>query len=415
MWKNISKSLAPFQYTVWTEFTPLAIKHQAVNLGQGFPGFECPPFVKQAVAEAALNNENQYSPPAGHPMLREEISRVYSKKHGRSINPLTEISVSHGATEGLLLAFMSMVDPGDEVVVMDPSFDAYIPQIGFVGGISKRVSLEPPVDGNSPWTLDFAKLEAAFNERTRVFIFNTPNNPIGKVFTRDELERMVAILEKWPNVAVIADEVYEYITFDGREHLSICDIGNMWERTVTLSSAGKIFSVTGWKTGWAVGGEHLIKKMLGAKIWTSFCSNTPCQGAIARSLQIADLPYEGFENYYLWLRQQYINKREIMKSLLERAQPFKVEPLLSEGGFFMCARIKNAQEYIPAKYLENATLDFAFCRWITEVLKVSAIPCSAFFSEEDRHLSNDLVRFALCKDYSDYEKAEKILVPANSE
>lgn len=409
MWRDISKSLEPFHYTVWTEFTPLAIKHQAVNLGQGFPGFPCPDFVKQALTESVQNDENQYCSPAGHPPLKAEIARVYGKRHNRNINPATEVMVVHGASEGLMVACLSTLDPGDEIIVIDPCFDIYIPQICIVGAIPIRVSLEPPVDPSGAWMINFEKLEAAFNPRTRVFMFNTPNNPIGKVFTREELEKIHDILQKWPNVEIIADEVYEHILFDGREHVSLCDIGNLWERTITLSSAGKIFSITGWKTGWAIGGPEVIRKMVNAKMWTSFCSNTVCQGALARALQIADRPFEGFDNYYLWLNQQYINKREILKNILEQTKVFTLELLQSEGGFFLCGRIQKPEE-IPQNYLESGTLDFAFCRWITETLKICAIPCSVFFSDENKHLGENLVRFALCKDYSDYEKAKKILL-----
>jgi kynurenine---oxoglutarate transaminase / cysteine-S-conjugate beta-lyase / glutamine---phenylpyruvate transaminase len=409
MWKNMSKKLDPFQYTVWTEFTPLAIKNKAVNLGQGFPGFECPDFIKQAIAEAADNNENQYSPPRGFPPLLEEIARVYGIKHNRLIDPNTEISVAHGASESSHIAFLSLLDEGDEVVVIDPAFDIYLPQISLAGGITTRVSLDPPINSTSPWTVNFEKLEAAFNPKTRVFVFNTPNNPIGKVFTRQELEKISEILLKWPNVAVIADEVYEHIIFDQNTHFSLCDLPGMWDRTVTLSSAGKLFSITGWKTGWAVGGADLIKRMNTAKLWTSYCSNTVCQGAIARGLRIAEQEYKGFNNYYLWLQQQYLNKRNILIKILENSRIVQIEPILSEGGFFLCGRIKNSA-CIPSKYLETGSLDFAFCRWLTEELKICAIPCSAFFSEENKHLGEDLVRFALCKDYPDYKKAEEILV-----
>lgn len=410
MWKKLANKLEPYQFSVWTEFTPLAIKHQAINLGQGFPSFPCPEFIKQALAEAVNNNENQYCKPAGFPLLTDEIARVYGKRHKRTINPLTEISVSHGASEGLLIAVMSMIDPGDEVVLIDPTFDIYVPQIEMFNGVAKRVSLLPPKDSTSPWQIDFDKLEAAFSNKTRVFYYNTPNNPIGKVFTADELQRIANILKKWPNVAIVADEVYEHITFDHRPHLSLCDFGDLWDRTVTISSAGKIFSVTGWKTGWAVGGQDLIRKMNTAKVWTSFCSNTVCQGAVARGLRIADNEYRGFPNYYLWLREQYNLKREHMKSILERSKQVKLQPILSEGGFFLCARVLDNGDFVPERFRKGATLDFAVCRWMTEHFKVSAIPCSVFFSDENRHLGEDLVRFALCKEFSDYEKTEKILV-----
>lgn len=410
MWKKLANKLEPYQFSVWTEFTPLAIKHQAINLGQGFPSFPCPDFIKQALAEAVNNNENQYCKPAGFPLLTDEIARVYGKRHNRTINPLTEISVSHGASEGLLIAVMSMIDPGDEVVLIDPTFDIYVPQIEMFDGVVKRVSLLPPKDSTSPWQIDWDKLESAFNSKTRVFYYNTPNNPIGKVFTADELQKLANILKKWPNVAVVADEVYEHITFDDRPHLSLCDFGDLWDRTVTISSAGKIFSVTGWKTGWAVGGQELIRKMNTAKVWTSFCSNTVCQGAVARGLKIADNEYRGFPNYYLWLREQYRLKREHMKRILERTDKVKLQPILSEGGFFLCARVLDNGDFVPERFRKGGTLDFAVSRWMTEHFKVSAIPCSVFFSDENRHLGEDLVRFALCKDFSDYEKTEKILV-----
>lgn len=409
MWKNIPKLLEPFQYSVWTEFTPLALKHQATNLGQGFPSFACPDFVKKAISDAAANNENQYSKPQGFPALTEEISKVYSKKHNRPIDSQTEILVTHGATEGLLVAFLSMVNKGDEVVIIDPSYDCYYPQCLIAGGIPKRVSLLPPSDKISPWQIDFSSLESAFTSKTRMFIFNTPNNPIGKVYTKSELKKIAKILKKWPNVAVLVDEVYEHIVFDKREHLSLCDLEDLWERTVTLSSAGKIFSVTGWKTGWAVGGPDLIRKMVAARIWVSFCSNTVCQGAISRALKIAEEPYLGYTNYYAWLSAQYTKKKDIMVRVLENSKVIHVEPLLCEGGFFISGRVKST-EGIPKRYLENGTLDYAFCRWMTEELKICAIPNSAFFSAENKHFGADLVRFALCKDYPDYDQTEKILL-----
>ncbi|OMJ77809.1 hypothetical protein SteCoe_22513 [Stentor coeruleus] len=410
MWKKISNSLNNFQYTVWTEFTPLAIKHQAINLGQGFPNFQCPQFVKNALAEAANSNENQYCRPAGVPMLVEEIARVYGAKHNRKIDPMTEVAVCYGASEALLNATMSILNPGDEVIVVDPSFDIYIPQICISGGIPIRVSLVPPNDDVSSWTIDFDKLEAAFTTKTKLFLFNTPNNPIGKVYTKEELEKIGRILEKWPNVGIIADEVYEHVIFDKRVHMSLADVGNLWERSLTLSSAGKLFSVTGWKTGWAVGGPDMIKNMVVSKLWSSFCSNTVCQGAVARSLRIADQEFEGYSNYYEWICKQYEDKRERMKHILYNSNVIKVQPLLAEGGFFLVGKIMNDGDFIPKQYREGATLDFAFCRWLTVEHKITAIPCSVFFSESNSHFGTNFVRFALCKEFSDYDKVEKILI-----
>ncbi|CAG9319304.1 unnamed protein product [Blepharisma stoltei] len=411
-WQKLSNRTEPFQYTVWTEFTPLAIKNQAVNLGQGFPGFKCPDFVKQALADATNADENQYARSQGFLPLVQEIARVYGRKHNREINPLTEVVVTVGATEGIMSSFLGMIDEGDEVVIIEPSFDCYIPAIIMNGGKPVGVPLIPPQPGETLWNIDFERLESAFNERTRVFMINTPHNPIGKVFSRQELERIAAILNKWPNVAIISDEVYEYVIFDDREHLSIADFSNLWERTVTLSSAGKIFSITGWKTGWAVGGPYVIKKIATSHLWNPYCSNTPCQGAVARCLRIADEPYNGFPNYYLWLRNEYSRKREILYNLLKNAKTLNLDPIMPEGGFFLCARVDPS--VIDRSYLETATPDFAFSRWLTEQIKICTIPCSAFYLPEHKQDGENLVRFALCKDYSDYEAAAKILINDNS-
>mmetsp|Transcript_12886 Transcript_12886/g.12975 ORF Transcript_12886/g.12975 Transcript_12886/m.12975 type:complete len:308 (+) Transcript_12886:302-1225(+) len=306
-----------------------------------------------------------------------------------------------------MCALLGMVDPGDEVVMIEPCFDLYIPQTSIFGGIPVGVPLTPPTPGKNQWTLDFDRLEAAFNERTRVFMINTPHNPIGKVFTRQEIEKIVEILEKWPNVCIISDEVYEYITYDGREHISIANFGNLWDRTVVFGSAGKIFSVTGWKTGWAIGGASAIKKITTAHMWNTYCSNTVVQGAIARMLRVADEPYIGCSNYYEWIKNEYARKREIVYNLLRNATKIGVDPIIPEGGYFLCARVNPA--LIEPSYLENATSDFAFCRWMTEKLGVCAIPCSAFYLENHKQDGENLVRFALCKDYKDYEAAEKLL------
>mmetsp|Transcript_15461 Transcript_15461/g.22435 ORF Transcript_15461/g.22435 Transcript_15461/m.22435 type:complete len:408 (+) Transcript_15461:29-1252(+) len=407
MWSNISQKLKNFQYTVWTEFTPLAIKNNAVNLGQGFPAFKAPDFAKESLAQAAQEDQNQYSRSQGHPALTQAISQTYSPFFNRQINPDTEVVVTHGASEGIMCAFLGTLDEGDEVVMFDPSFDLYIPQATIAGGIPKTVPLIPPKPGQTQWTVDFEKFESTFNERTRAFIFNTPHNPIGKVFTHEELQKIAEVLNKWPNVTVISDEVYEHITFEGRRHLRLASYGDLWERSISFYSAGKLFSVTGWKTGWGIGGPEVVKKVATAHLWTTFCSNTPCQAALAKCLYKAQEPYKGFDSYYEWLRNEFSQKRTILKNIFENAQHVKVEGLLPEGGFFMLGRIDPS--CIDPEFLENARPDFAFCRWMTERCKVVAIPTSAFFAEENKHFGEYLVRFALCKDYVDYEKASECL------
>lgn len=400
MLRKIASRLEPFQYTVWNEFSPLAVKHKAINLGQGFPSFEPPEFVKSALRHTVTLPLNQYSRSQGHLPLVEEIAQVYSRKHHRPINPATEVLVGMGASELLLSAFLGLVDPGDQVVVFDPYFDIYIPQIRMAGGIPVAVPLVPPSAEESKWNIDFTRLEQAFNEKTRVFVLNTPLNPIGKVYTDEEMTKIAAILAKWPQVSIISDEVYEHIVFSGSLN-SISNYGDLWNRTATLSSAGKIFSVTGWKTGWAVGGAEVIRKMAVAHQWTVFCSNTPCQAAVAMALKQAEEPYNGHLTYYKWLLSEYRRKLARLTTVLTTSKRVKLRTMQPEGGFFLLAEIVGE---VPQQYRAKATLDFAFCRWVTEQYGVTAIPASAFFTKENEHLGKRFARFALCKRDEEYEE-----------
>jgi aspartate/methionine/tyrosine aminotransferase len=408
-WKKLSAILEPFQYTVWTEFTPLAIKHRATNLGQGFPNFKCPDFVKRALADATLRDDNQYVRSPGHPDLVKEVASTYSLKYRRPVDALSEVVVTMGATEGLLCAMLGLVDQGDEVVYLEPSFDCYVPQIKLAGGVPVRIPMKPPAPGSDAWEIDFDAFERAFTPKTRVLLMNTPHNPVGKVFNRQEYERIAAILKKWPDVAIVNDEVYEYITYDGRPLESLAMYGDLWERSVTLSSAGKIFSITGWKTGWGVGGADIIKKIAVAHQWTTYCSNSVCQAAVAESLRQARLPYEGFPDYYKWIANEYSRKRGLLLDLLNSATKIRVAPIVPEGGFFAIARI-DPSVITQRSYLLNTSPDIAFCRWMTETLNVCAIPCSPFMSEKNKHLGENLVRFAICKTDEDFAVAATKLV-----
>lgn len=405
MLRQIASRLEPFQYTVWNEFSPLALKHKAINLGQGFPSFEPPEFVKAALRHTVTLPLNQYSRSQGHLPLVEEVAKVYSLKHKRSINPATEVVVGMGASELLLSAFLGLVNPGDEVVVFDPYFDIYIPQIRMAGGIPVAVPLLPPSNNQSQWNIDFTRLEQAFNSKTRLFILNTPLNPIGKVYTHSEMTKIAAILAKWPQVSIICDEVYEHIVFSGALN-SLANYGDLWSRTATLSSAGKIFSITGWKTGWAVGGAEIIRKLAVAHQWTVFCSNTPCQAAVAIALKQAEEPYNGYSTYYQWLLNEYKRKLARLTHILSTSSRVKLRTIEPEGGFFLLAEIVGE---VPQQYRATASLDFAFCRWITEQWGVTAIPASAFFTNENQHFGERFARFALCKRDDEYEQVAERL------
>ena len=274
-------------------------------MGQGFPGWHCPDFLKEENTKACNNNYNQYARSAGHLSLVQGIAKRYSKTFGRTVDPLTEVVVTAGATEAIfgvtqgaclycaccitvgisLTRFApvcsGLLNPGDEVIAFEPAFDIYLAQTDMAGAKVVPVPLILGADdaksGSLEWKLDIKRFEAAFTSKTRLVLLNTPHNPTGKVFTKDELGQIAAVVSKYPNVVVVSDEVYEYLTYDGHEHISFASLPGMWERTITVSSAGKTFSVTGWKVGWTVGPEYLVRCVGISHQWVSFSVCTHVQ------------------------------------------------------------------------------------------------------------------------------------------
>lgn len=245
--------------TVWAEFTPLANQHGAVNLGQGFPDWNPPAMAVQFAQAALAGPHNQYARSGGHPDLVRVLANRYSPLIGREINPLTEVTVSVGATEAIFAITQALLNPGDEVILFQPAFDIYPAQVQMAGGVAKFVKLSQPEHENGTWTVDLAEVEAAITEKTRLMILNTPHNPTGKVFTREELEGIADIVRRHPQLTVISDEVYESLVFDGKEHCRLASLPDMWERVLTVSSAGKTFTITGWKVGWVIGARGSFK------------------------------------------------------------------------------------------------------------------------------------------------------------
>ena len=264
-----------FAETVFTEFTALAVAHRAINLGQGSPGFDGPEFVKQAAAAAMARGDNQYAPMSGIPQLREVIASRFAAATGIAVDPDDNVTVTSGCAEALAASFLGMVDPGDEVVLIEPFYDLYPAGIAMVGATARHVTLRPPA-----FRLDETDLAGVVGPDTRMIVLNTPHNPVGRVFDRAELE-LVASVAIANDAVVVADEVYEHLVFEG-EHVSIASLPGMWERTVTLSSLGKTFSLTGWKVGWAVGPPHLTDAVRAAHQFITFAVPTPLQhGAVA--------------------------------------------------------------------------------------------------------------------------------------
>lgn len=377
-----------FGVTIFAEMTALALKHAAVNLGQGYPDFPAPEFVKRAACEAVMRDENQYTRSAGHPKLVEAIAKLWQRDWGYSPDPITEITVTVGATEGLFASIQALINPGDEVLIIEPFYDAYPADVIMAGGVPRYVPLRPDVNGE--WVLDLDEVRRAITPRTRMLILNTPHNPTGKVFTREELEGLAAIAQEY-DLIVLSDEVYDYLTFDGYTHVRIATLPGMWERTLTLGSAGKMFGVTGWKVGWVVGSAALNEAVRKAHQWIPFCVATPLQVAVAHAL--AEAPSQG---YFEQMRVAYEHKRNLLVAALREVG---LEPYATHGTYFVLARIDTL----------GWDDDVAFCRWLTTEVGVTAIPPTAFYSEAHKDMGRRMARFAFCKrDEALHEAARRL-------
>ena len=364
----IARRLAPFGQTIFTEISLLAQKHGAVNLGQGFPNFDGPEFVKHAAIEAIGEGHGQYARMFGVPALNEAIAARFRIDTGLDVDPHAQVTVTSGCTEAIAAALIGLINPGEEVILFEPYYDSYPACVAMAGAVPKFVTLRPP-----RFEVVESELRKAFSAKTRAILVNTPHNPSGKVFSRRELE-LIASLCREHDALAITDEVYERLVFTG-EHVRMCTLPGMWERTVTLSSLGKSFSLTGWKIGWAVTTPELTKGVRAAHQFLTFATATPLQyGAIA-ALRAPDSYYEEF------LRDYRVKRDMLVEGLAQVG--FTVYP--PEGTYFIIA------DHTPFGFAD----DWAFCRYLIEEIGVAAIPCSAFYHEpKDGH---SLVRFAFCK------------------
>lgn len=370
-----SKRVANFGTTIFSEMSKLAVEHQAVNLGQGFPDFDGPEAVKEAARAAITAGQNQYAVGIGQPALRQAIATHAHRFYQQTVNPETEVTITSGATETLFAAIQGLVNPGDEVVVIEPFYDAYVPDITMAGGVPRFVPLRPTANGE--WNFDEAELRAAFNNRTRLILFNTPHNPTGKVFTRAEMELIAELCQQW-NVIAVTDEVYEHLTFDGVRHLRLATLPGMAERTITISSLGKTFSFTGWKIGWSIAPPDLTSAVRRAHQWITFATSTPMQAAGAVALGLGD---EFFTSFALDFQQ----KRDYALDIL-RAVGFRVS--VPRGTYFIMA------DFSLLSFQGN---DVDFAKWLIREIGVVVIPPSVFFSEAHKSLAHHWARFAFCK------------------
>lgn len=377
---KMSNRVAGFGTTIFTEINQLASQHGAINLGQGKPDFDTPSDILE-VASAALRSgtANQYPPGRGAVSLRTAIAAHAERFYNLPIDPDQGVVVTSGATVGVLTALLGTVDKGDEVIVIEPFFDSYVPNITMLGATPVYVPLHPP-----EWTFDPDELNKAFNKKTRAIIINTPHNPTGRVFNLEELT-LIADLCKQHDVTVISDEVYEHLTFENTKHIPIATLPDMLERTVTVSSMGKTFSATGWKVGWTYGKGALMDGVANAHQYVTFSTHHPSQIAAAYALNLPGTYYEEFQALYA-------AKRDILtKGLIDGG--FKIKQ--PEGTFFVMADFSDVFDGD----------DIEFSRYLTAEVGVACIPPTFFYSTEHAHMASTMARFAFCKDDSILKQA----------
>jgi len=353
--------------TIFTVMSALATEHKAVNLGQGFPDFECAPELVNAVTAAMQAGHNQYPPMTGVPALREAVARKIEALHGRAYNPNTEITITAGATQAIITAILAIVHAGDEVIVLDPCYDSYVPNIDLAGGKAVRVPLTP-----GTFRPDFAKISAAITPRTRAIIINSPHNPSATIWTAEEMRQLEDLLAP-TDILLISDEVYEHMVFDGAEHQSAARFAGLAARAFIVSSFGKTFHVTGWKVGTVAAPAALTAEFRKVHQFNVFTVNTPVQHGLAAYLQDP--------TPYLQLPAFYQAKRDLFREGLAGSR-FKLLP--STGSYFQCVDISAISDLNEAD----------FCQWLTREVGVAAIPLSAFYEDG---FDQRVVRFCFAK------------------
>lgn len=353
--------------TIFSVMSALAAEHQAVNLGQGFPDFHCDPGLIDAVTRAMQDGHNQYPPMAGVPALRQAVASKIEALHARQYCADSEITITAGATQAILTAILACVQPGDEVIVLEPCYDSYVPGIELAGGVAVRVPLLP-----QSFQPDFAKIAAAITPRTRLLIINTPHNPSATVWTAEDMRQLEELLAP-TNVLLISDEVYEHMVFDGADHQSAARFAGLADRAFIVSSFGKTFHVTGWKVGTVAAPAALTAEFRKVHQFNVFTVNTPMQHGLAQYLQ-DPAPY-------LQLPAFYQAKRDLFRQGLAGS---RLRLLPSTGSYFQCVDISAVSDLSETD----------FCQWLTREVGVAAIPLSAFYGDG---FDQRVVRFCFAK------------------
>jgi N-succinyldiaminopimelate aminotransferase len=379
----ITTRLRPFGTTIFSEMTRLAQQHGAINLAQGFPDFDGPPGVVDAAVAALRAGHNQYARSMGLPPLVEAVAAHQRELYGLTYDPLSEVVVFSGATEGIASFLLGFLEPGDEVVLFEPFYDSYPVMAELAGATVRPYTLRFP-----DFALDLDRLESLVTSKTRLLVLNTPHNPSGKVFTRAELEGIAEICRR-RNLCVLSDEVYEHLVYGEAVHMPIATLPGMRERTFTLSSSGKTYSFTGWKIGWGTGPQPLAAAAQAAHQFVTFATSTPMQHAVATALTRFAAPF------YAELRTEYTQRRDFLVRVL-REVGFEVAA--PDGAYFVLCDFRRF----------SAADDLSFARELTAQVGVAAIPPSPFYRSAPEE-ARRLVRFAFCKKMETLERAAERL------
>lgn len=383
--KELSKITERFTESVIREMTRISDSLGGYNLSQGFPDFNSCTEIKEAAIEAILNDFNQYPVTYGEPGLREAISRKALWYNNITCNPETDITVTCGATEAMIATLKAIINPGDEIIIFEPFYENYGPDVILSGATPRYVSLQSP-----NWDFDSDELNGAFNNKTKAIIINTPNNPTGKVFSESELKEIADLCIRYDTYA-ITDEIYEHILYDGAKHVSIASLPGMGDRTITINSISKTYSVTGWRVGWAIASSEITSRIRKIHDFLTVGAPTPFQYAAIKALDFSMDYYEG-------LQSRYFNARELLFGALKNSG-FK--PYLPQGSYYIIADYSGLRSFIQS---EN---DYDFSKNLILKTGIATVPGSSFYSS--KNISNQ-VRFAFCKKTETLEIAKNNLL-----
>lgn len=360
---TLARRTEPFQESVIREMTRLGDETGSVNLSQGLPDFDSPPAVLAAAAAAIQAGENQYTFPFGLASFRAAIAQKYAAYNHITCNPETDVTVTCGVSEAMISAMLSLTDPGDEVIILEPWYENYLPDCQMAGVTPRFVPLHEP-----EYSFDPQEMRAAFNNRTRLILINTPHNPTGRVFSRAELETIAALCQEFGVIAV-TDEIYEYILFDGREHVSIGSLPGMEDRTVTISGLGKTYALTGWRVGWAVAHPSISGLLRKVHDYLTICAPAPFQSAGVTALNLST-------DFYPALRAEYAARKALLLPALDAAGLAYHQP---EGAYYVMADFGNIQ-WDAQKYARSDwTLDRTFSEYMAREIGVAVVPGSSFY------------------------------------